>query len=636
MASSPTITLGHCLSTMNLTMTILTALDYKLYGYYYNLHIFHVICLVDDAKRRNRCPTTTDGMLCWEEARAGIEIRGKCPKTMMKSVEDGYSFRICNEGGDWMRINKKNSVLLYNLPNDTRIASSIQDLVGGFTNYTPCIYHSDYNQRSNMTYESLKSAASTLKWIEVSGLIISSISLIIAIIIFRSNRQLQCDRTRIHLNLFTATLCYSILRLARSFSLHNAGMMLERKSNSSIIQVGKDSSLRKSNYLEESGPLYFMPVICHLSVTAVNYFISTKFSWLLCEGIYLNNVLAVSVFRSGCYNLRWFYFIGWGIPLVFVIIWVVTMTIYHQTSSTCWHFYDDLDVYWILEGPRLLMLLLNIVFLFTIIQVLITKLKMNENDNLLVQDDVKRNNSFKNVLAFRKSVKAAILLIPLLGLTHIQHLIPYQPKQIQNFVIYRSFVEFFQAYQGFFLALLYCFLNYEVRMVLRRRVKMCLSRMPCEKKNTWLNGLKLKSSAYMSTNVTSHNISNSGFSSTAHSRMTPFAFAKRHLSFNSWSSSKVDRKSQNPHPISENKHRLKWCHNIRCCSSNNASFDDDDDVGGNKEYSDYVIKEESEKRIRSISKLFPTSDDLETKSEILPNTALLKKFTVSSSSIPIW
>ena len=69
----------------------------------------------------------------------------------------------------------------------------------------------------------------------------------------------------------------------------------------------------------------------------------------------------------------------------------------------------------------------------------------------------------KFLLIFRKAVKAAIVLQPLLGITNsIQMLAAPDSQNIYLFILWSVITHFLSAFQGFFAALFYCFLNGEV------------------------------------------------------------------------------------------------------------------------------------------------------------------------------
>jgi hypothetical protein len=63
----------------------------------------------------------------------------------------------------------------------------------------------------------------------------------------------------------------------------------------------------------------------------------------------------------------------------------------------------------------------------------------------------------------RKSVKAAMVLLPLLGITNALVMIKAPlDRSVVEFAMWSYSSHFLTSFQGFFVALLYCFLNGEV------------------------------------------------------------------------------------------------------------------------------------------------------------------------------
>ncbi|CAL4132438.1 unnamed protein product, partial [Meganyctiphanes norvegica] len=87
------------------------------------------------------------------------------------------------------------------------------------------------------------------------------------------------------------------------------------------------------------------------------------------------------------------------------------------------------------------------------LRVLITKL----------QASVTESNQIK------VAVRAAIVLLPLLGITNSLQMI-HSPlnRDILEFAAWTFITTFLTAFQGFFVALIYCFLNNEVRLALHK------------------------------------------------------------------------------------------------------------------------------------------------------------------------
>ncbi|KAK6061939.1 hypothetical protein COOONC_00390 [Cooperia oncophora] len=69
----------------------------------------------------------------------------------------------------------------------------------------------------------------------------------------------------------------------------------------------------------------------------------------------------------------------------------------------------------------------------------------------------------------KKSVKAALMLIPLLGIPNIMQTIPFAPTRdnITIFAIWTYLASFTYMYQGLMITIIYCFTNKEVNTVLK-------------------------------------------------------------------------------------------------------------------------------------------------------------------------
>uniref|UniRef100_A0A8W7PBT7 G-protein coupled receptors family 2 profile 2 domain-containing protein n=1 Tax=Anopheles coluzzii TaxID=1518534 RepID=A0A8W7PBT7_ANOCL len=104
---------------------------------------------------------------------------------------------------------------------------------------------------------------------------------------------------------------------------------------------------------------------------------------------------------------------------------------------------------------------LNFIFLLNIIRVLIVKLRQSHTSD---------------VEQVRKAVRAAVVLVPLLGITNILNMTQAPlDKTALEFAIWSYVTHFLSSFQGFFIALLYCFLNGEVRTALMKSISVYLS-----------------------------------------------------------------------------------------------------------------------------------------------------------------
>ena len=164
----------------------------------------------------------------------------------------------------------------------------------------------------------------------------------------------------------------------------------------------------------------------------------------------------------------------------------------------CWFGYSLTPSYWFLEGPRLLIIAvsisyfrisfiqttfysisiafsalcwfaiviclwhththththpriyiqINLLYLLNILRVLVTKL---------------RNSQCSEAEQVRKALKAAFVLLPLLGITNALVMVPAPlDRSPEEFAVWSFTSHFLTSFQGFFVSLLYCFLNGEV------------------------------------------------------------------------------------------------------------------------------------------------------------------------------
>lgn len=65
-------------------------------------------------------------------------------------------------------------------------------------------------------------------------------------------------------------------------------------------------------------------------------------------------------------------------------------------------------------------------------------------------------------ISYRKAVKATIMLLPLLGISNFVVMIEPSQDSVVKFGVWSFIAHFLITFQGFFIAVFYCFLNTEV------------------------------------------------------------------------------------------------------------------------------------------------------------------------------
>ncbi|XP_063377538.1 uncharacterized protein LOC134664722 [Cydia fagiglandana] len=169
------------------------------------------------------------------------------------------------------------------------------------------------------------------------------------------------------------------------------------------------------------------------------------FVCMLVEGVYLHRMI-VTTFRRNL-QVKWLYASGAVIAIVPVIAWSIVMGILDDHS--CWVVYTVNNIQWILDAPRLAVLLINTALFIDVLRVLLTKIRNSENANQL------------------STTKATLFLMPIFGSQFL--LTAFRPnttnctaEQIYYYVTYAV-----EGLQGFVVAMLYCYVNKEVRMLIK-------------------------------------------------------------------------------------------------------------------------------------------------------------------------
>uniref|UniRef100_A0A673H2Q7 Vasoactive intestinal polypeptide receptor-like n=1 Tax=Sinocyclocheilus rhinocerous TaxID=307959 RepID=A0A673H2Q7_9TELE len=254
------------------------------------------------------------------------------------------------------------------------------------------------------------------------GHTVSLISLIIAIIILCFFRKLHCTRNYIHIHLFVSFILKAVAVIMKDVVLYE---------------------------VEEPDDCHFGSVGCKAAVVFFQYGVMASFFWLLVEGLYLHALLAVSFFSERKY-FWWYILIGWGVPGVFITVWSITKSYLHDIG--CWDFIDD-DLWWIIKTPTLVTILMNFILFICIIRILRQKISCR---------DIGRNESHQ----YSRLAKSTLLLIPLFGINYI--IFAFMPHHIESYVRL-VFDLILGSFQGFCVAVLYCFLNGEVQSEIKRK-----------------------------------------------------------------------------------------------------------------------------------------------------------------------
>ncbi|XP_075070197.1 vasoactive intestinal polypeptide receptor 1 [Mixophyes fleayi] len=251
---------------------------------------------------------------------------------------------------------------------------------------------------------------------------LSLISLTAAMIILCLFRKLHCTRNYIHMHLFMSFIMRAVAVFIKDIVLFESG---------------------------ESDHCFVGSAGCKAAMVFFQYCIMANFFWLLVEGLYLHTLLVISFFSERKY-FWWYILIGWGAPTLFTMAWTVARI--YIDDSGCWDTIES-PLWWIVRAPILASISVNFILFICIIRILVQKLH---------SPDVGRNENSQ----YTRLAKSTLLLIPLFGVHYI--MFAFFPDNFK--VDVKLVVELvLGSFQGFVVAILYCFLNGEVQAELKRK-----------------------------------------------------------------------------------------------------------------------------------------------------------------------
>ncbi|CAJ0942019.1 unnamed protein product, partial [Mesorhabditis belari] len=369
------------------------------------------------------CNATWDTVLCWPPTPANTSVTLPCPP--LKGLDPNKNItKACHWSSRWMG------------RNETDFGRD-----HGWTNFTMCYTDEVIYIMEHLTNGSLSIAqdvAKNARKLEFVGLGLSLISLVVSICIFSYFRRLRVFRNLLHLHLMVAILMVVIIRLILYVDL-----------------IFTDRLGPQQNH-GDGRTINTMVFVCEAMYFLLEYFKSVAFEWMFLEGFYLHNQLVLTVFSAEP-RLQPYLIAGYGLPLLHTSIWLLAL-LYKKDFKVerCLGSYYLEPEFWILDGPRLLELVINSFFIFNVIRVLWSKVR-GESHNT------------SELALIRKSVKAALMLIPLLGIPNIMQTIPFSPTKdnIMIFAIWTYCASFTYMYQGLMISIIYCFTNREVNTVIK-------------------------------------------------------------------------------------------------------------------------------------------------------------------------
>ncbi|XP_054720839.1 secretin receptor-like [Uloborus diversus] len=342
------------------------------------------------------CPQIWDGAYCWPFASAGSLITRPCPDYIVGFNPNETASKFCAEDGTWWRHPILNQ---------------------SWTNYTLC---EDRHQDPSVFSVHIP----VIRAISQVGYSISLTLLLIACLVLGSIKRLRCPRNNLHLQLFLSFILRASVTLLRDLASKNG--------------------LKEGN-------------LCKTLTSVWQYCLMANYCWILMEGLYLHNLVFLSMFTDATGILK-YGILGWGLPVIFLIPWVIVRAT--LDDDACWTVNENYHYYWIIRGPITVSIVLNLFFFINITRVLFLKMFSSQ----AIQSRRYR---------YRKWFKSTLVLVPLFGV-HYALLLSVSLAAVHSETLEVAWLYIdvtFSSFQGSFVALLYCFLNGEVQSEVRKGIE---------------------------------------------------------------------------------------------------------------------------------------------------------------------
>ncbi|KAJ8364424.1 hypothetical protein SKAU_G00132550 [Synaphobranchus kaupii] len=360
-----------------------------------------------DTVRDTDCVPEWDGIICWPKGKPNQLVSALCPDYIYDFNHRGRAYRQCDAWGNWEQVPSVNRT---------------------WANYTECTYLlSNHRNQEEEVFE-------RLHLMYTIGYSISLVSLLVAVSILCYFKRLHCTRNYIHIHLFSSYMCRAISIFVKD----------------AVLYAVSDEGRAADNII---GHRPQMQAGCKVAVTFFLYFLATNHYWILVEGLYLHSLIFMAFLSDK--NYLWaLIIIGWGVPAVFVSIWVSARASLADTQ--CWDTSAG-NLKWIYQVPILAAIVVNFFLFLNIVRVLASKLWETNTGKL----DPRQQ--------YRKLLKSTLVLMPLFGVHYMVFMaLPYTEVTGLLWQVQMHYDMFFNSLQGFFVAFIYCFCNGEVQAEVKK------------------------------------------------------------------------------------------------------------------------------------------------------------------------
>ncbi|XP_055876776.1 parathyroid hormone 2 receptor-like isoform X3 [Biomphalaria glabrata] len=359
------------------------------------------------------CNMSWDGLTCWDPTPGGVIAEKPCPSYISGFYKNEVAKRTCNENGTW-----------WVHPTFNR----------EWTNYSNCYQPSiDLSFHTALGYK--------LKLLYTIGYSFSIGALLVAIVIMLCCKRLHSKSNTLHINLFLTFILRAVISFLKD-SLFVSHLGLEKD-----VLIASDGSIE---FIQDDDHWE-----CKLLITIFIYSSNACNMWIFSEAVYLT-MLVYRPLTTERRGVKVYIVLGWSLSFVFIIPWIIVKALYEDRF--CWNFQHNLDYYWIIRGSGVGVVVINFFLFLNIFRKLF--LKLRQSSNLGVSGKSK----------YRKLAKFILVLIPLFGIMYLVFYVavPSNFEETQYNLAYLYLEMGYNSFQGLLLALLFCFLNEEVHIELKR------------------------------------------------------------------------------------------------------------------------------------------------------------------------
>ncbi|NWZ99351.1 GIPR protein, partial [Nesospiza acunhae] len=138
---------------------------------------------------------------------------------------------------------------------------------------------------------------------------------------------------------------------------------------------------------------------CRVAQSLAQYCVGANYAWATAEGLFLLRLLLATPARS---HLPAFLLLGWGVPVLFVVPWVILRYLYENEG--CWERNEKAAVWWLIRCPILAAVAVNFVVFVRIVRILVAKVRAQQ----VARGDTRL-----------RLARSTLTLIPLLGVHEV-------------------------------------------------------------------------------------------------------------------------------------------------------------------------------------------------------------------------